>query len=531
MSNHPSRQKAFLYLIIVTLLLAGCDLGRTEPVTYEPSRPTIPPRIMATLVPGDSPTATLTPYAVKSFAPIVGGADKLVGAGASLPALLYASYFDAYHSQYKTQVDYYPTDSGLGIRQFGSKTVDFAATDVPLTDTQMVSPTIQGGAVQHIPTAVGGIAIVYNLPNYGARLRFSANTLADIYRGAITSWADPLIASDNPNVELPDKPITVLHRTDYSGSSYIFSQYLAAHNDNFRYTVGAAAIPRWPVGSGVQDSFEMVRAIKQKQYSIGYVSLGYAVDNNLPFADLENKAGNFVSPNPETLANAAATITMLPDDLRISLVDPPGWNSYPLTGLTWLLVYRDQTDMPRSIAIVNLLRWILTVGQASNAAHQFAPLPPFIAARADLLIQQLNVNGTAIYGTGFKPSPTPTLAPTVTGTPPTRTPTASTTPTQTVAPTGTPTPLATYTPNLIPTAPLILTPTFTPRPRPTNTPLPPTDTPPPPINTLPPPTNTLPPPPPPTDTPAGPPPTDTPLPPPPPRPRPSPTEGRGLRPG
>ncbi len=491
MPNRPLRYKALLYLAIVTVLLVGCDLGNSAPVTFQPGLPTIVPRSNVTLLPDASPTASLTPYAVKSFAPIAGGANKLIGAGASIPAPLYANYFGAYASQYKVQVDYYPTDSGLGIRQFGSKAVDFAATDVPLTDTQMVSPTIQGGVVEHIPTAVIGLAIVYNLPNSSTRLRFSANTLADIYRGAITAWSDPLIAADNPNVDLPSEPIVVLHRADYSGSSYIFSQYLTVHNDNFRYAVGASANPHWPVGSGVQDSFSMVTAIKQKSYSIGYVSLAYAADNNLAFADIENKAGNFVSPNPQSLASAAASITTVPDDLRIALVDPPGWTSYPLTGFTWLLVYRDQNDMAKAIATVNLLRWILSVGQASNAAHQFAPLPPAIAARADLLIQQLNVNGTAIYGTGFKPSPTPDPTVTVTGTPPTATPTASSTPTQTatLASNASLTPFATYTPNLLPTAPP--TNTQPPAAPPTNTPIPPTNTPPlPPTDTPIAPTNT-----------------------------------------
>ena len=531
MPNRLSRHKALLYLAIVTMLLVGCDLSNSAPATFEPGLPTVLPLAHATVVDAASPTVTLTPYAVKSYTPIAGGATKLVGAGASLPAPLYASYFGAYVSQYKIGVDYYATDSGLGIRQFGSKAVDFAGTDVPLTDTQMVSPTIQGGVVQHIPTAVVGLAIVYNLPNFSARLRFSANTLADIYRGAITNWSDPLIAADNPNANLPSQPIVVMHRADYSGSNYIFSQYLAAHSDNFRYTVGASANPRWPVGSGVQDSFSMAMAIKQKQYSIGYVSTAYAADNHLAFADVENKAGNFVSPNPQSLADAAATITTVPNDLRINLVDPPGWTSYPLTGFTWLLVYRDQSDMAKATSTVNLLRWILSVGQASNAAHQFAPLPPAISTRADILIQQLNVNGTAIYGTGYKPSPTPDPTLTVTGTPPTTTPTASTTPTQTVIMTYTPTPSATDTPNLPTAAP----PTDTPLPAapPTDTPLPPTNTPPPPTDTppptntpLPPPTNT-PAPPPPSDTPAGPTPTDTPVPPPPPRPRPTPTERRG----
>jgi phosphate transport system substrate-binding protein len=315
------------------------------------------------------------------------GAD-LTGAGASFPQPLYSKWFSTYAAKTGVKINYQSIGSGGGIRQLSEQTVDFGATDAPMTDAEMAKA--KGGVIQHIPTALGAVAIVYNLPEAQQPLRLTGDVLASIYQGQITKWNDPRIAALNAGVTLPATDILVVHRSDGSGTSYAFTDYLSAVSPAWAATPGKGKEVQWPSGLGAKGNEGVAGQLKQMPGAIGYVELAYAKQNKLATALLKNAVGQFVAPTVETVrAAAAGAAAKLPatTDFRVSIVNAPGTLAYPISTFTWILAYEQQRDAAKGKKLVDFLRWAETEGQGMEAALDFAPIPesmrPTILARLD----------------------------------------------------------------------------------------------------------------------------------------------------
>jgi len=296
------------------------------------------------------------------------------GAGATFPYPLYSKWFVEY-----TKVDssvnfnYQSIGSGGGIRQIMAETVDFGATDGPMTDEQLKQAP---GELLHIPTVAGAVAVTYNLPDINIRLNFSPEVIADIFLGKITKWNNEKILKDNPDINLPDKNIVVVHRSDGSGTTYIFTDYLSEVSVEWKSRVGKGTSVNWPVGLGGKGNEGVAGLISKTPYSIGYVELAYAVHNKLPYGAVKNKAGNFIVPNPtSTTAAIASKRFTMPEDFRVSLVNPEGKDAYPIAGFTWLLVYKNIKDKAKGEKIVKFLKWAVNDGQKYAEDLLYAPLP------------------------------------------------------------------------------------------------------------------------------------------------------------
>jgi phosphate transport system substrate-binding protein len=301
------------------------------------------------------------------------GAGRLTGAGATFPNPIYTKWFDAYNRQTGIQINYQSIGSGGGIRQFTEGTVDFGATDGPMSDKQIAA--VQGN-VLHVPTVLGAVVVTYNLPSVGTtQLRFDGMTLADIYLGRITKWNDPRLVALNPGVKLPNADIIVVHRSDGSGTSFIFTDYLAKISPDWKSKAGAATSVNWPTGLGGKGNEGVTQQVKQTEGAIGYVELIYAASNKLPYALLRNQAGQFVTPSLKSVTAAAAG-TEIPEDFRVSITDAPGAESYPISSFTWLLVGPKNPDATKAKEIKDFLTWMLTPDAQRMAADlQYAPLP------------------------------------------------------------------------------------------------------------------------------------------------------------
>jgi phosphate transport system substrate-binding protein len=319
-------------------------------------------------------------------------ADKLLlinGAGATFPYPLYSKWFYEYTKIDPTvNFNYQAIGSGGGIRQITAQTVDFGASDGALTDEQLKQAP---GELLHIPMTAGAVVITYNLPQLSQRLKFSPDVVADIYLGKINRWNAPRIAKDNPGVNLPSEHIIVAHRSDGSGTTNIFTDYLSSVSNTWKAKVGKGTSVNWPVGLGGKGNEGVSGLVKQTQGAIGYVELAYAVKNDLPYADIKNKAGNFVEPSIETTTEAVnGKINSMPADFRVSLVNPDGKDAYPIAGLTWILVYKNQTDREKGKKIVEFLRWAITDGQKYSADLLYAPLPESLVKKIEERIAQIN---------------------------------------------------------------------------------------------------------------------------------------------
>jgi phosphate transport system substrate-binding protein len=319
-------------------------------------------------------------------------ADDLLlinGAGATFPYPLYSKWFYEYTKVDPTvNFNYQAIGSGGGIRQITAETVDFGASDGALTDEQLKQAP---GELLHIPMTAGAVVITYNLPEISQRLKFSPDVVADIFLGKITRWNDPRIVKDNPGVKLPDAHVIVAHRSDGSGTTNIFTDYLSSVSDTWKAKVGKGTSVNWPVGLGGKGNEGVSGLVKQTQGSVGYVELAYAVKNDLPYADLKNKAGNFITPTIETTTAAVnGKINSMPEDFRVSLVNPDGEDAYPIAGLTWILVYKNQTDKQKGQKIVEFLRWAVTDGQKYSADLLYAPLPESLVKKIEERIAQIN---------------------------------------------------------------------------------------------------------------------------------------------
>jgi phosphate transport system substrate-binding protein len=303
------------------------------------------------------------------------GAD-LTGAGATFPFPLYSKWFDAYATKTGVKINYQSIGSGGGIRQLSEQTVDFGATDAPMSDAELAKA--KGGAVLHFPTALGAVVVIYNLPQVTAPLKLTGDALAAIYQGQITKWNDARIASLNAGVALPGTDILVVHRSDGSGTSYVFTDYLASVSPAWATKPGKGKEVQWPVGLGAKGNEGVAGQVKQTPGAIGYAELVYATQNKLATANLKNASGVFVAPNIASVTAAAAgAAAKLPptSDYRVSIVNAPGAGVYPISSFTWLLVYGTQADPAKAKKLTDFLRWALTDGQGMEAALDYAPLP------------------------------------------------------------------------------------------------------------------------------------------------------------
>lgn len=323
---------------------------------------------------------------------------QLNGAGATFPYVIYSKWFDEYQKKTGVQFNYQSIGSGGGIKQVIEGTVDFGATDGPMKDEQLAeAKTKQGTDVLHIPTVMGAVVATYNVSGIGAGLKLTPDVLADIFLGSITKWNDPRIAASNKGVTLPNKSIVVVHRSDGSGTTYIFVDYLSKVSEQWKSAVGVGTSVNWPTGLGGKGNEGVAGQVKQIDGSIGYVELAYAVKNNLSFATIRNRSGNFIVPSIESVTAAAMNeAKRMPADLRVSITDAVGKDSYPISGFTWLLVYRDQKNAEKAKAMVNFLRWAMTDGEKFAAPLYYSPLPKEVVKMNQKLISSIRVNGAPV---------------------------------------------------------------------------------------------------------------------------------------
>ena len=308
----------------------------------------------------------------------------VTGAGATFPYPVYSRWISEYLARTGVRINYQSIGSGGGIRQLVEGTVDFGATDVPMTARELRSGG--GRGVLHVPMVLGAVAVTYHLPGLGAPLRLSPDVLADLFLGRIARWDDPRLTALNPGVRLPAADVLVVHRADGSGTTYILTDYLATVSADWAAGPGRGKDVRWPTGVGGQGNEGVAGTVKQTPGSIGYVETTYARQNRLPVAELRNRAGRFVPPTPESVTAAAAAVTAtLPDssDYRVSLVDAPGATSYPVASFTWLLLDRAPRDTVKARAVAEFARWALRDGAGAARELGYVPLPAPVAARVD----------------------------------------------------------------------------------------------------------------------------------------------------
>jgi phosphate transport system substrate-binding protein len=307
-------------------------------------------------------------------------AETINAAGATFPEPIYQKWFQAFHKAHPDiQINYQAIGSGGGIRQLTEGTVDFGASDMPMTDDQLSKITRY--KVLHFPTVLGGVVPTYNMPS-AASLNFSGATLAGIYLGNIKKWNDPALKKDNPSANLPNEDITVVHRSDGSGTSFVFTDYLSKVSPEWKTKVGVNASLNWPVGLGGQGNAGVAGLVKQTPFSIGYVELIYAVQNKMEYGSIKNAAGNFVKADFNSVSEAAAGAAKeMPDDFRVSISNAPGKNSYPISTFTWLLIPDKIGDATKKKSITDFLQWMMTTGQADAQGLSYAPLPKSVVAK------------------------------------------------------------------------------------------------------------------------------------------------------
>ncbi len=298
---------------------------------------------------------------------------NLTGAGATFPYPIYSKWFDLYHKQTGVQINYQSIGSGGGIQQVKAGTVDFGATDAPLNNQRLKE---MPKAVVHFPTVAGAVVLAYNLPGVTTPLQLTPDVVASIYLGKVTMWNDKRIAATNPGVALPNMPIAAIHRSDGSGTTYIFTAYLSAVSKEWKELVGNNTSVSWPVGLGGKGNEGVSGLVRQAPGAVGYVELAYAKQNNFSVASIRNTAGKFIAPSlVSTTAAANGAAVQLAKDVRTPIVNSPAPDAYPIAGLTFLLVHKDQKDAAKGKAIVDFIRWAMTEGQASAEGLDYASLP------------------------------------------------------------------------------------------------------------------------------------------------------------
>ena len=299
------------------------------------------------------------------------------GAGATFPYPIYSKWFDEYAKvDPSVRFNYQSIGSGGGQKQITARTVDFGASDGPMSDENLAKAP---GKILHIPTVAGADVITYNLPG-DPKLKLNSDAIVNIFLGNITKWNDPKIAALNPDVTLPDLPVVVVHRSDGSGTTFIFTDYLSSTSPVWEDSVGKGTSVKWPVGLGGKGNEGVAGQVKQLSGAVGYVELIYAKQNQMPYADVKNAAGNFITPSLESVTAALAT-AKIPDDFRFSMVNAPGDKAYPIAGTTWLLVYQQQKDAAKGKKLVEFLNWALIHGEGMASSLDYASLPDDVQQR------------------------------------------------------------------------------------------------------------------------------------------------------
>ncbi|MGZ4810148.1 MAG: phosphate ABC transporter substrate-binding protein PstS [Thermoanaerobaculia bacterium] len=337
-----------LRLTLLAILIAGC--AKQEATT------------------GTATTGTASTNTASS------GSLVINGAGATFPYPIYSKWFSEYEQKHpNAKINYQSIGSGGGIKQLSAGTVFFGASDGPMTDEQLKAAP---GPIMHFPTVLGGVVPVYNIPGVSAQLKFTGDALAGIYLGKITKWNDAALTKANPGINLPATDIAVAHRSDGSGTTYIFVDYLSKVSAEFKQKVGVSTSVNWPVGVGAKGNEGVSGIVKQTPGAIGYVELIYALQNKISYGSVQNKSGAFVTASLESVTSAATgAAASMPEDFRVSITNADGAGSYPISSFTWMLLYQNPSDKQRSAAMVDFMKWALTDGQAFAPSLGYAPLP------------------------------------------------------------------------------------------------------------------------------------------------------------
>jgi len=302
---------------------------------------------------------------------------------------MYSKWFSDYHKAHpEVQINYQSIGSGGGIRQVLAGTVDFGASDGPMTDEQLAQ--FKSGKLFHIPTVLGAVVPAYNIPGVTGELKFSPEALAGIYLGKITNWNDPAIAKENPGVNLPNQSIIVIHRSDGSGTTYIFTDYLSKVSSDWATGVGKNTSVKWPVGLGGKGNEGVAGMIRQMQGGIGYIELIYAVQNKIPYGVVKNAAGNYVKASLESVTAAAGSMKNMPADFRVSITNAPGKDAYPISSFTWLLIPEKSKDPNKGKILNEFLNWMLDDGQKMTAELTYAPLPESVKSKVRDTVKQVH---------------------------------------------------------------------------------------------------------------------------------------------
>jgi len=315
------------------------------------------------------------------------GQTTLNGAGATFPYPIYSKWFSEYHKLHSDiQINYQSIGSGGGIQQVTAGTVDFGASDMPMTDTQLQAAK---GKILNLPTVLGAVVPAYNVPGVTGEVKFTPEALAGIYLGKISKWNDKAIASVNPGVNFPDKDIIVVHRSDGSGTTFIWTDYLSKVSPEWKSQVGSNTSVKWPLGMGGKGNEGVSGMIRQLSGSIGYVELIYALENKIPYGSVRNSAGVFIKGSLESVTAAAASAPKMPADFRVSITNAPGKDAYPISSFTWLLVPVQSKNPANGKILTDFVNWMLTDGQTMTSALAYAPLPANVAAKEKEAIKQV----------------------------------------------------------------------------------------------------------------------------------------------
>ena len=316
------------------------------------------------------------------------GQTTLNGAGATFPYPMYSKWFSEYNKLHPdVQINYQSIGSGGGIRQVLNGTVDFGASDGPMSDEQLAQSKTK---ILHIPTVMGAVVPAYNVPGVSGEIKFTPEALAGIFLGTIQSWNDPAIAKVNPGVNLPNQPIVVIYRSDGSGTTFIFTDYLSKISSDWNNSVGKGTSVKWKIGMGGKGNEWVAGQVRQLSGSIGYVELIYAVQNKIAYGSVKNAAGNFVKASLEGVTEAAATAPKMPADFRVSITNAPGKTAYPISSFTWLLIPTQSKDAAKGKIISDFLNWMVTDGQKMTSQLSYAPLPDSVVEKVKAAVKQVH---------------------------------------------------------------------------------------------------------------------------------------------
>jgi len=397
-----------VFIMVTALTIAGCTSNTTaatsttttptttKPITTTPTVTSPPTTVVPTTTAPATTPAPTTAKPTVTPATVLTQPVNLNGAGGTFPAPLYTKWFSEYYYTSGAKINYAAVGSGAGINQITAGTVDFGASDAIMTADQQKAAETAGGPILHIPMTSGAVAIVYNLPNIASgQIKLTGDVLAKIYLKTITTWNDPQITALNPGLTLPNTPIAVVHRSDGSGTTYIFTNYLSKVSTDWSTKVGNATAVNWPGDIGGQGNAGVAGQVQQITGAIGYVELAYAEQNKIPWALLKNVAGNYEAPSLAGTTKASEGIT-LPDDMKVMITNSTNPDAYPICGFTWILAYVNQTDKVKGQALVNMLWWAIHDGQQYSAALDYAPLSSAAVAKAENEILSIKYQGQSL---------------------------------------------------------------------------------------------------------------------------------------